>query len=239
MLANNTSFAINSLLSKYIDFTYIDIAIPLLLLNKPLILRKFEDITNFCKDQNNLLIIANILVNKVRYYCKTANFDNSIYLIKNITKGLDAIKKTRDLILNMHFNKLKERFKKQFISAKTLKVQGSWIKAFMYKHIMAIAKNKSARNYAKTPNVTADYSAIEIEVANKIVKVVLLTKNLNTFCKYYCYWKFQHNLCIEYLITKQESSFREGLACFLLFKTLKFYKRFFNKTTNALFTVKR
>jgi hypothetical protein len=50
LLANNTSFAINSLLSEYTDFTYINAAIPLLPLNKLLILRKFKDITNFCKD---------------------------------------------------------------------------------------------------------------------------------------------------------------------------------------------
>jgi hypothetical protein len=104
---------------------------------------------------------------------------------------------------------------------------------------MTIAKNRSVRSYTKTLNVTADYSATEIEVANKIVRLVSLAKNLDTFCKYCCYWKFQHNLRIKYLMTKQESSFQEGLACFLLFKTLKFYKRFFNKTTNALFTVKR
>jgi hypothetical protein len=122
LLANNTSSAVDSLLSEYTNSTYINVAIPLLPLNKPLILRKFKDITNFCKDLDALLIIANILANEVRYYCKTANFDNSVYLIKNITKGLDAIKKTRDLMLNMHFNKLREGFKKQFANAKTLKV---------------------------------------------------------------------------------------------------------------------
>jgi hypothetical protein len=184
LLANNTSSAVDSLLSEYIDSTYIDTAIPLLPLNEPLIPRKFEDITNFYKDLDALLIIANIFANKVRYYRKTADFDNSVYLIKNITKGLDVIKKTRDLMLNMHSNKLREGFKKQFVSAKTLKVQGSWIKAFTYKHIVTIAKNRSARSYAKTPNVTANYSATEIEVANEIVRLVLLTKNLDTFRKY-------------------------------------------------------
>jgi hypothetical protein len=68
------------------------------------------------------VIIANILANEVRYHRKTADFDNSVCLIKNITKGLDAIKKTRDLMLNMHSNKLREGFKKQFVGAKTLKV---------------------------------------------------------------------------------------------------------------------
>jgi hypothetical protein len=121
LLANNMT-AVNSLLSEYTDSTYIDVVILLLPLNKLLILRKFKDITNFYKDQDALLIIANIFVNKVRYYCKTANFNNSVYLIKNVTKGLDAIKKTRDLILNMYFDKLREGFKKQFASAKTLKV---------------------------------------------------------------------------------------------------------------------
>lgn len=58
----------------------------------------------------------------MRYYCKTANFNNSICLIKNVIKGLNAIKKTRDLMLSIHSNKLKEGFKKQFTSAKTLKV---------------------------------------------------------------------------------------------------------------------
>jgi hypothetical protein len=122
LLADNTSFAVNSLLSEYTDFTYIDTAIPLLPLNKPLIPRKFKDITNFYKDLDALLIIANILANKVRYYRKIADFDNSVCLIKNITKGLDAIKKTRDLMLNMHFDKLREGFKKQFVGAKTLEV---------------------------------------------------------------------------------------------------------------------
>jgi len=122
LLANNTSFAIDSLLSEYIDSTYIDAAIPLLPLKEPLIPRKFKDITDFYKDQDALLIIANILANEIRYYCKTADFDNSVCLIKNVTKGLDAIKKTRDLILNMYSNKLGEGFKKQFASAKTLKV---------------------------------------------------------------------------------------------------------------------
>jgi len=49
------------------------------------------------------------------------------------------------------------------------------------------AKNRSARSYAKTANVTADYSAAEIEVANEMVRVVSLAENLDTFCKYYCY----------------------------------------------------
>jgi hypothetical protein len=52
---------------------------------------------------------------------------------------------------------------------------------------MNIVKKKSARSYTKTPNVTTNYSAVEIEVANKIVRVVSLAKNLNTFCKYYYY----------------------------------------------------
>jgi hypothetical protein len=52
---------------------------------------------------------------------------------------------------------------------------------------VTIAKNKSARSYTKTPNVTADYSAAEIEVANEIVRLVLLAKNLDTFRKYCCY----------------------------------------------------
>jgi hypothetical protein len=68
------------------------------------------------------LIIADILANEVRYHCKTADFDDSVCLIKNVTKGLDAIKKTGDLMLNMHSNKLGEGFKKQFAGAKTLKV---------------------------------------------------------------------------------------------------------------------
>jgi hypothetical protein len=50
LLANNTSFAVDSLLSKYIDFTYIDAAIPSLPLKEPLIPKKFKDITNFYKD---------------------------------------------------------------------------------------------------------------------------------------------------------------------------------------------
>ena len=58
----------------------------------------------------------------MKYHHKTADFNDSIYLIKNITKGLDAIKKTGDLMLNMHSNKLREGFKKQFAGAKTLKV---------------------------------------------------------------------------------------------------------------------
>lgn len=122
LLANNTSSAVDSLLSEYTDSTYIDEAIPSLPLNKPLILRKFEDMTDFCKDQDALLIIADILANEVMYYCKTADFDNGVCLIKNVTKGLDAIKKTGDLMLNMHSDKLGEGFKKQFASAKTLKV---------------------------------------------------------------------------------------------------------------------
>ena len=104
---------------------------------------------------------------------------------------------------------------------------------------MAIVKNRSARSYAKTPNVTTNYNAVEIEVANEMVRVVSLAENLDTFRKYYHYWKFQHDLRIEYSMTEQESSFREGLARFLLFKTPKFHRRFFNKTTNALSTVKR
>jgi hypothetical protein len=72
---------------------------------------------------------------------------------------------------------------------------------------VTIAKNRSARSYAKTLNVTADYSAAEIEVANKIVRLVSSAENLNTFRKYCRYWKFQHNLRIEYSITEQESSF--------------------------------
>jgi hypothetical protein len=113
---------VDSPLSEYTDSTYIDAAIPSLPLKEPLIPRKFEDITDFYEDQDALLIIANILANKIRYHCKTADFDNSVCLIKNVTKGLDAIKKTRDLILNMYSNKLREGFKKQFASAKTLKV---------------------------------------------------------------------------------------------------------------------
>ena len=122
LLANNTSSTIDSSSSEYTDSTHIDAVIPSLPPNKPLILRKFKDITNFCKDQDALLIIANIIANKVRYYCKTADFDNGICLIKNITKGLNVIKKTRDLILNMYFNKFRKGFKKQFASAKTLEV---------------------------------------------------------------------------------------------------------------------
>ena len=175
----------------------------------------------------------------MRYYCKTADFNDGVCLIKNVTKGLDAIKKTRDLMLNMHSDKLREGFKKQFAGAKTLKVQGSWIKALMYKHIVNIVKNKSTRSYAKTPNVTADYSAAEIEVADEMVRVVSSAENPDTFRKYRRYWKFQHDLRVEYSMTEQESSFREGLARFLLFKTLKFHRRFFNKTTNALSTIKR
>lgn len=72
---------------------------------------------------------------------------------------------------------------------------------------MTIAKNRSAGSYAKTPNVTANYSAVEIEVANKMVKLVSLAENPDTFRKYRRYWKFQHDLRIEYLITEQESSF--------------------------------
>jgi hypothetical protein len=202
LLANNTSSIVDSPLSEYIDSTHINVAIPSLPPNKPLIPRKFEDMTNFYKDQDALLIIANILANEIRYHRKTVDFNDGVCLIKNITKGLDAIKKTRDLMLNMHSNKLKEGFKKQFAGAKTLKVQGLWIEAFMYEHIVATAKNRSARSYAKTPNVTANYSAVEIEVANKIVRVVSLAENLDTFRKYHRYWKFQHDLRVEYSITK-------------------------------------
>jgi hypothetical protein len=102
----------DSPLNKYTDSTYINAVIPSLPLNKPLIPRKFKDITDFCEDQDTLLIIIDILVNKVRYYYKIADFDNGVYLIKNITKGLDIIKKIRVLILNIYFNKLKEVFKK-------------------------------------------------------------------------------------------------------------------------------
>jgi hypothetical protein len=239
LLANNTSSAVDSPLSEYTDSTYIDTAIPSLPLNEPLIPRKFKDMTDFCKDQDALLIIADIIANKVRYHCKTADFDDGICLIKNITKGLDAIKKTRDLMLNMHSDKFGEGFKKQFAGAKTLEVQRSWTEAFIYEHIVNTAKKRSTKSYAKTPNVTADYSAAEIEVADEMVRVVSSAENLDTFRKYRRYWKFQHNLRIEYSMTKQESSFREGLARFLLFKTPKFHRRFFNKTTNALSTVKR
>jgi hypothetical protein len=58
----------------------------------------------------------------MRYHHKIADFDDGVCLIKNVTKGLDAIKKTGDLMLNMHSNKLREGFKKQFVGAKTLKV---------------------------------------------------------------------------------------------------------------------
>jgi hypothetical protein len=186
LLANNTT-TIDSPLSKYTDSTYIDAAIPSLPPNKPLIPRKFEDMTDFYEDQDTLLIIADILTNEVRYHHKTADFNDGVCLIKNVTKGLDAIKKTRDLMLNMHSNKLKEGFKKQFAGAKTLKVQGLWIEAFTYEHIVTIVKNRSARSYAKTPNVTANYSAVEIEVANEIVRLVSLAENPDTFCKYYHY----------------------------------------------------
>ena len=148
------------------------------------------------------MIIADILANEVRYHRKTADFNDGVYLIKNVTKGLDAIKKTRDLMLNMHSNKLREGFKKQFVGAKTLKVQGLWIEAFTYEHIVTIVKNRSARSYAKTLNVTTNYSAIEIEVANEMVRLVSLAENPDTFHKYYRYWKFQHDLRIEYLMTE-------------------------------------
>jgi hypothetical protein len=52
---------------------------------------------------------------------------------------------------------------------------------------VTIAKNRSARSYAKTANMTTNYSAVEIEVANKMVRVVLLAENLDTFHKYYYY----------------------------------------------------
>ena len=67
---------------------------------------------------------------------------------------------------------------------------------------MTTAKNRSARSYAKTANVTADYSAAEIEVANEMVRVVSLAENLDTFHKYRRYWKFQHDLRIEYSMTE-------------------------------------
>ena len=67
---------------------------------------------------------------------------------------------------------------------------------------MTIVKNRSTRSYTKTPNVTTNYSAIEIEVANEMVRLVSLAKNLDTFYKYHYYWKFQHDLCIKYSITK-------------------------------------
>jgi hypothetical protein len=77
-----------------------------------------------------------------------------------------------------------------------------WIEAFTYKHIVTTVKNKSARSYTKTANVTANCSAVEIEVANEMVRLVSLAENLDTFRKYYYYWKFQHDLRIEYLITE-------------------------------------
>jgi hypothetical protein len=202
LLADNTSSAVDSPPSEYTDSTHIDVAIPSLPPNEPLIPRKFEDMTDFCEDQDALLIIADILANEVRYHRKTADFDDGVCLIKNITKGLDAIKKTGDLMLNMHSNKLKEVFKKQFAGAKTLKVQGSWMEALIYEHIVTTAKNRSAGSYAKTPNVTANYSAAEIEVANEMVRVVSSAENLDTFCKYRRYWKFQHDLRIEYSMTE-------------------------------------
>jgi hypothetical protein len=76
------------------------------------------------------------------------------------------------------------------------------MEAFMYEHIVAIAKNKSAGSYAKTPNVTADYSAAEIEVANEMVRVVSSAENPDTFRKYHRYWKFQHDLRVEYSMTE-------------------------------------
>ena len=206
--------------------------------------RTFEDISGLREDQDAIPIMASILENQIRYHLKTADFEDGVCLIRNIIKGLGAIKKSADLKRNLDWEEVKERTKKEHAGAESLEISKLWSEAHYYEYIVAAAKIRNTQSRAKTPGRIPDYSAAEIEVADEMVKIVSSAENPDTFRKYRSFWKFLHDLRVECEAVKQddndeESMLREGLGLILLFQTPKFHRRFFNKTTNALSTVKK
>ena len=88
------------------------------------------------------------------------------------------------------------------------------------------------------PRLAADTSQVEVEAIKELINVVSKRRSKENYQKYYRFWKFLYDVCIEGINneigdTKARIQ-KDSLKYILLFRIKGFNRHFFNKTKDSL-----
>jgi hypothetical protein len=198
-------------------------------------------------DGDAIPTMSGILQTEVKYHEKTADFQDGDCLVTKVLKGIGAIMEPPadltayfDLVVR---NRVKEELKKEQAGLESLQASNLWRETFRYNYVVKLAEANIRTYYRENPGSAADASRAEAEAAKELVDVVSRGRSAENYRKHHRFWKFLHDIRVEGANNEMEDAkarmLKDGLKHILLFRTKGFNRRFFNKTTDSLQTVRK
>ncbi|KAG9229916.1 hypothetical protein BJ875DRAFT_521667 [Amylocarpus encephaloides] len=182
-------------------------------------------------------IMSGILQTCVKYYEKTADFQNGDFLVTKVRKGIGATMKS-PIDLTACFNvigrdRIKRQLKKEQAGLETPHAVNLWKETFRYDYLLKIAEADTRAWSRDNPRPPANASQSEAEAVKELVDVVSKGRSPENYRKHYRFWKFLHDIRVEGGSTEMEDAeariLKDGLIPIVFFRTESFNRRFFNK----------
>jgi hypothetical protein len=198
-------------------------------------------------DVDAIPIMSGILQTCVKYYEKTADFQDGDCLATKVLKGMGAIMKPpADLIASFDAvgrDRVKRELKKEQAGLESIQAINLWRETFRYDDVVKLAEANIRAWYRDNPGLPADASQAEAEAVKELVDVVSRGRSEENYRKHHRFWKFLHDVRMEGVRNEMEHAeahmLKDGLMHILLFRTGGFNRRFFNKTKDSLQIVRK